>query len=739
MEISYISHLYLDSDSNEWIIQTNEEHSQGVAKLAQTFAAKFGMGDWGNIIGLLHDKGKETKAFQNYITKAKEPNSQKSKTNQYAKPKHSYIGAIIAKQLYCSNPDINNMANIIAGHHRGLYNKTPLNELLEKELPKEINIPSVFPTLPSPIPSHLSEYKSHIYRMLFSCLVDADYLDTERFMNSETYKLRGKKRNIGKLIKKLNDYLDKLREYSNSSPINTIRNEVQGMALAKSKLPTGLFELTIPTGGGKTLTSILWALHHAQHNGLDRVIIAIPYTSIIEQTAEILKNIFGSENVLEHHSLAYNFYDDGITTQIEDKLKVATENWDYPIIVTTTVRLFESMFSHRPSACRRLHNIVNSIVILDEAQTLPTKYYNPIISAINAYSQIFNTSWLFMSASQPLLSEATLEANGSQKFIPLYKKPEKLISTDEQRWAPLRRVNLTFDSKDYTYEEISECLSEFPRVLCIVNTRKAAAEIFTRMPESNDTFHLSRLMYPAHIKETLKKIRTRLKDPAANIRVIATNLIEAGVDLDFPVVFRQMTGLDSIVQAAGRCNREGQLPHKGNVRVFSLKELEAQPSGIMKDGASVCKEIRYMDEHTDWFSQKTMSMYFHKLYCRLNEYDKNKIINMLKPTRLNYETASKTFKLIEDASSAVVVKCAAVNQLMETLKQKGLTYKLYLALTQYSVSLHKKALDELRNKGMIEVINNIEFISDKCYDERKGLNVISQRNLEDPLITEEKQ
>ncbi|MDE5876877.1 MAG: CRISPR-associated helicase Cas3' [Muribaculaceae bacterium] len=740
----HISHLYLDPGSNDWVIQSNEEHSKGVAKLTQSFADKFGMGEWGNIIGLLHDKGKETKEFQSYIRRVTKQNTQKSKTNRYSKPYHSYVGALLIKQLYPNEPDIDNIANIIAGHHRGLYNKTPLNELLEKELPEELTIPPVPATVASLMPSQLAKDKSHIYRMLFSCLVDADYLDTEKFMNPEAYKLRGKGESIDKLIEKLKKYLDKLRAHSEPSTLNAIRNEIQGLALNKSTLPTGLFELTVPTGGGKTLTSILWALHHAKHNGMDRIIIAIPYTSIIEQTAEILKNIFGTENVLEHHSLTYTSYnkadnDNKTINQTEDQLKVATENWDYPIIVTTTVRLFESMFSHRPSACRRLHNIVNSVVILDEVQALPLKYYNPIISAINTYSRIFRTSWLFMSASQPVLSEATLEANGSQKFTLLYKTPEKLIPTDEQRWLSLRRVNLTFESKDYTYDEISKCLSSFSRVLCVVNTRKAAAEIFKRMPESDDTFHLSRLMYPAHIKATLKEIRARLKDPSANVRVIATNLIEAGVDLDFPVVFRQTTGLDSIIQAAGRCNREGRLSVKGDMRVFSLIEPDAQSYGLMKDKTYVCKEMRYMSENTDWFFQETMNTYFRKLYYRLNklEYDENKIMKLLRSDCLNYESASKTFRLIEDASSAVVVNCEPVREIIEIIRKKGLNYKLYLALSQYSVSLHKSALNELRINGMLEVINGIEFISDKYYDNKRGISVISKRNLEDPLNVEQ--
>lgn len=718
-----ISHLK-KTDGQTWEVQTNEEHSQGVADLAQGFAAKFGMAEWGKVLGLLHDKGKETDVFQKYIriTSGMEPGYWKNK-----KPYHAYVGAILSKLIYKDMWIF--IANAIAGHHRGLYNRTPLTELLKNPLPTEIstNIESIHLKLPL---VKNPQDGLHIPRMLFSCLVDADYLDTERFMNPSNFELRGKSDSISTLIDKLENYLTNLSKQTPQSPINDIRNEIQKYARAKGISPKGLFELTVPTGGGKTLSSVLWALYHARHNNQDRIIIAIPYTSIIEQTADTLKKIFGVENVLEHHSLVN--HGDIKDPQLADRLKAATENWDYPIIVTTNVRLFESMFSHKSSSCRRLHNIANSVVILDEVQSLQFKYYTPILSAINAYSRLFGTSWLFMSASQPVLSKPSLTAAGRQQFTPLYISPERLLPYNEERWLPLRRVNLTFDNTPRSYEELATQLDSLPRVLCIVNTRRVAAEIFKSMTDSTDNFHLSRLMCPAHIKQTLKEIKTRLKDSTANVRVVATQLIEAGVDVDFPVVYRQTIGLDSIIQAAGRCNREGLLAYKGDMTVFSLIAPEAMPTGLMKHGYEVFSDLAETATDLDWFTQTAMDKYFQKLYHRIQDFDEDGIMKEL--NSINYETASIKFKLIKDASTSVVVNWEKSTELIEKLRNDGPSYALYLALTQYSVGLHDTALQELKDMGVIEEIYGILFLTDpRCYDKKRGIIAINQ-NLEDPLI-----
>ena len=313
----------------------------------------------------------------------------------------------------------------------------------------------------------------------------------------------------------------------------------------------------MPTGGGKTLASILWALYHAVKNHHQRIIIAIPYTSIIVQTASTLRKIFGDENVLEHHS---NLNPEDIKDRkLRERLQLATENWDYPIIVTTNVQLFESLFSNKRSDCRKLHNIVNSVIILDEVQTLPLGFYKPIVHTFDTLHRIFGVSVLFTTASQPILSGRIEGTNPFASFDALTEVHE-IIPTEVQLHEKLRRVNLNFMEGARTYDEIAEELAKHPKVLCIVNTRKNAKELFDRLPKEGIRLHLSRMMCPDHVADTIKRIKEALKEGGDKpIRVVATQLIEAGVDIDFPIVYRQEAGLDSILQAAGRCNREGKL------------------------------------------------------------------------------------------------------------------------------------------------------------------------------------
>ena len=355
-----ISHI-----DNNGVIQLNEEHQRGVAQRAERFAKEFGLGDCGRLMGLLHDKGKEQVEWQKYIQGVTGYN------NEYVHikngPNHAYVGALIAQKQYPQIAPL--LAQPIAGHHRGLYDYCDYIEETKQEIPKDV-------TIDKAIPYHflkltkMEQYDlHHLVRMLFSCLVDADSLDTEAFMNPEQATLRGSRISMHELLKMLEGYLQELKANASDSEVNRIRNYVQEQCVKESQGESGLYSLTVPTGGGKTLASVLWALHHAVKNNLHRIIIAIPYTSIIVQTAAILKKIFGESNVLEHHS---NVNPEAINNmEMRERLQLATENWDYPVIVTTNVQLFESLFSNRRSDCRKLHNIVKSVIILDEVQTLP--------------------------------------------------------------------------------------------------------------------------------------------------------------------------------------------------------------------------------------------------------------------------------------------------------------------------------------------------------------------------------
>lgn len=347
----------------------------------------------------------------------------------------------------------------------------------------------------------------HLSRMLFSCLVDADYLDTEAFMDKKSSDLRKNKASLKLLLPLLEKYLMNLKADAKDSEVNQIRDIVQRQCLKMSEEPVGFYSLTVPTGGGKTLSSLAWAIKHAIHNGQRRVIIAIPYTSIIMQTASVLRGIFGDENVLEHHS---NFEPDDKDDALANQIKLATENWDYPIIVTTNVRLFESMFANKPFACRKLHNIVNSVIILDEVQTLPTGFLQPIVDSLKTYNKLFNVSILLTTASQPVLSGLIEGCNPKVSFDGIEKVTE-IIPKEYALHDKLRRVKLDFIQDGKTYDDIAETLTRHRRVLCIVNTRKDAYEIYSRLPQEGKTLHLSRNMCAEHIMSTIDEIKAALK------------------------------------------------------------------------------------------------------------------------------------------------------------------------------------------------------------------------------------
>ena len=537
-----ISHI--KSVGDEWIIQSNEEHQQGVAKMAKGFANNFGMAEWGCILGLLHDIGKTKQAFQQHIIKE---SGYQPKTIVVGDYTHAYVGGLVAKQIFPNHYKL--ISNILMGHHRGLYDDGDWKELIKKSIPEDIKTPCINANLSLPNRDYQEKDIHHIIRMMFSSLVDADYLDTEAFMQPAQSALRNSKVSMDELYKKLEKHLDNLNKNTSESEVNNIRRYVQQCCRKQSEGSVNYYSLTVPTGGGKTLSSVLWALKHAIKNHLQRIIIAIPYTSIITQTAEVLRNIFGDENVLEHHSNVDEVNDNSESFQIK---KLATENWDYPIIVTTNVQLFESLFSNRPSVCRKLHNIVKSVLILDEVQTLPVNYLRPIVDTLNTLQRIFEVSVLFTTASQPVLTGNIVGSNKLNNFNALPEIHE-IIPKEANLQQKLKRTTLDIDTERSTYDEIAKRLSQHHQVLCIVNTRKDAKELFNRLPDEGHRLHLSRMMCPDHIKTTLEQLKQLLKsDEKEPIRVVATQLIEAGVDIDFPVVFRQEAGLDSILQAAGR-------------------------------------------------------------------------------------------------------------------------------------------------------------------------------------------
>lgn len=708
-------------------IQTNKAHSCGVAERAELFTQALGMPGWGTFLGLLHDKGKEKKDFQTYIRLM---NEFPADSRTYQDKTHAYVGALLAKRLFPKGYHF--VAYALAGHHAGMPDSYLLEELLKKDLPEEVSWDGL-PDVPSP-PSYLEQMQpsdlNHLFRMLYSCLVDADYLDTENFMMPGQVRLRNNQTSLADLLPKLEVYLQNLAERSADTPVNRIRKQVQDVCRQAAERPSGVYSLTVPTGGGKTLSSILWAMLHAIRQGKQRIILSIPYTSIITQTAAVLKKIFGDDQVLEHHSnLAVDETDVSDETALRKKL--ATENWDFPIIVTTNVQLLESMYASHPSACRKLHNIANSVLLFDEVQTLPGERLQPIVDALRTYQRFFGVSLLFTTASQPTLEGVR---PGHQADLLGFEKIEEIVPAAWHLHEKLRRVHLHFCTSPLTYQEISEQLLQHPRVLCIVNTRKDAGEIFSRLGESEPGalhFHLSRMMCAEHLDHTLHEIKEALqRDASTPIRVVSTQLVEAGVDMDFPVVYRQEAGLDSILQAAGRCNREGKLPELGRTEVFQI-EGRRVPLGTL----NYANQARLnMPVPKDWFSPEAMKDYFTHFYHQIPTFDKKEegkdglkwtmqeLLYSVK--KLMFDTADHVFRLIDSKGYSVVVHYGESDTLMNHLKNGVFDPLLFRRLNRYAVQLNEHDFKAFVEAGMIEPVQGLYYLSDSAqYHSSVGLKL----------------
>ena len=531
--------MYCAHIRDDGAVQTVMEHLVGTAQLCASFAQRFGEEERGRLLGLAHDIGKCSDEFQRRL-------------NGGPKVDHATAGA-----LECAKIREDLMACCVVGHHSGLpdfgntredYPGAPtcigrLKRGLRGGIPAyhwDEKIPA-----PGKPPAFQDRFTQTLWvRMLYSCLVDADYLDTETFM-TEVHLLRKGYDPLPVLMDRLNTYVRPW--FPGKTELNRNRCNILRQCLDSASQPRGVYSLTVPTGGGKTIASLAFALKHAIENGLDRVIYVIPYTSIIEQNAAVFRRILGDNNVVEHHS-GILFDEEEETNRKNQFQRLASENWDAPVIVTTAVQFFESLYANRSSQCRKLHNMANSVIIFDEAQMIPTCHLKPCVGAIANLAAHFHSTAVLCTATQPALSDLF------GQFCPGLKIHE-LCPGVSQAFRNFRRVTYR-DGGRLSDTALAEALNQERQVLCIVNTRKAAQKVYNLLPREG-SFHLSTLMYPAHRKEVIGIIRQRLED-GLTCRVVSTSLIEAGVDVDFPAVYRELAGLDSIAQAAGRCNREGK-------------------------------------------------------------------------------------------------------------------------------------------------------------------------------------
>lgn len=659
--LDYFAHSGRDDPADGW--QRLSDHLLAVAARAASFADAFGARDWGYAAGLWHDLGKYSEAFQTYLRSAATADSHIGETA--GRVDHSTAGAQHAVDFLRLPGHL--LAYVIAGHHSGLLNgrgRPSLEDRLNKHVEpwehglREIDQPAE-PVLPPFIRSCLRRQNpkrdafsvSFFVRMLLSCLADADFLDTEEAMDPARSAARARAPDdvLARMEKRLSDHLAAFGPPR--TEVNRRRDEVRRACLSAAPLPPGLFSLTVPTGGGKTLSSLAFALRHALKHGLRRVVYVIPFTSIIEQNADVFRRVFaelagdlGFDPVIEHHSNL-----DPERESVASRL--ATENWDAPLVVTTSVQLYESLFARRTSRCRKLHNLSRSVIILDEAQTIPVDYLEPCLLAIDELQTNYGASIVLCTATQPAVHRRTdfeIGLDGVREIIP-----------DPQRLATgLKRVDVE-DIGRQDDHALAQRITSHHQVLTIVNTRSHARVLYDLLGDAPSHIHLSALMCPAHRAAQLEAVKQRLVDDG-ECRVVSTQLVEAGVDLDFPVVYRSLAGVDSIAQAAGRCNREGRLEH-GRGRTFVFRSEHRCSERFFADTAGCGAQV--LELYDDPLTLEAVEHYFRLYYWEQSDrWDRRQILRELSldndpslPFRFNFENVANAFKIIDNIHRPVIV------------------------------------------------------------------------------------
>jgi CRISPR-associated endonuclease/helicase Cas3 len=737
-EPKYYAHSRSDRDETGW--QLLKDHLVATGELAATMGQAAALADLARIAGVLHDIGKYSVEFQARLRGSNQrvdhaTAGAREIVKQFTAPSESVLAEVIS---YC-----------IAGHHSGLPDYGSPSDvetdgtLLARRDKKVLANYDAFRneiatdrlTMPQlqirPSRFRVNAKEQHfpgfsvafLTRMLFSVLVDADWLETERYMQ-DAERPRSQHASIQELTEQFNRYL--LRFEQPQTLINQHRTETLKACQTKAFETPGLFTLTVPTGGGKTLASMAFALNHADTHGMRRIIYVIPFTSIIEQNAAVFRNALGqlgTENVLEHHS---NFDwtqqptdDEGAKAQ--EKLRLAAENWDVPIVVTTNVQFFESLFANKKSQSRKLHNLAKSIIIFDEAQMLPLHYLKPCLLAVQELVNNYGCSAVFCTATQPSLERFF---PGNAQFAELAPDPQALF--DVYRRVEVKNLGTLSD------EELIDRLRVQEQALCIVNTRRHAKGLFEQLPEAN-SFHLSTLMCPAHRKTTLQEIRARL-ETGRPCRVISTQVMEAGIDVDFPIGYRALAGLDSIIQAAGRVNREMR-QKTGNLYVFHPQTpyIRRTPEFI-KQTASVAEAVlrRHSNNPT---TISAIEDYYNTLYTLHGERNldaKDVVGHFEKGTGrpdFDFKTAAEKFRLIDENNVAVLIPYDARAQDLIGLLQNTLYPGTILRLLQpYAVNIYEQEFAALQSTGILQTIADTYHVLDPTkmemfYHPRTGLTI----------------
>jgi len=701
----YYAHSINDNpDEKCW--HTLRDHLTRTGSLAAAFAAPFGAENAANLAGLLHDLGKYSAKFQSKLHGVN------------IRVDHSTAGAKQVLQDATSRYDkvvAGLISYAIAGHHAGLADYACLQERIAKSIEPvdeiwrqeiDINVGSLWPKLkpnPHDTPKQRAFQLAFLGRMLFSCLIDADRKDTVEFyrqhekldMEQNWPELR---QHIEALITRFDAKMRSKRR--NDTPLNVLRGEILHHVRSKASEAQGLFTLTVPTGGGKTLASLGFALDHAKTHNLRRIIYAIPYTSIIEQSAAIFRTVLGEDYILEHHCS----FEESENTKGEqrDKLKLAMEDWFAPVVVTTNVQFFESLFADRPSRCRKLRNLANSVIIVDEAQSLPLHLLRPCMAALDVLTKHYGVTVILCTATQPALGQEHFHHGDG-----LALAGRELAPDPSGLARKLKRVQIVA-GQTLDDDALVGALQEQPQALVIVNSRTHAMELYRHAMQAglDGMVHLTTRQCAADRRKILEQVRQNLHDKKP-CRVIATSLIECGVDISFPRVWRAAAGLDQIAQAAGRCNREGENPIQDSiVTIFTAKDHRPPPE-IMQLAADFS---RVAGKHEDLLSPAAIQDYFQEVYWRkgANELDRENILEEFdisgEKILFNYEAAAHNFRLIETGLVPVIINYTkTVQDILNRLNAaKASPGKAARELQSYIVQIPPKDFNKLRFNGRVK-------------------------------------
>jgi CRISPR-associated endonuclease/helicase Cas3 len=667
--------------------------------------------DWGYLAGLWHDLGKFPERWQTYLKAKSDIHSDEIS----GKVDHSTAGA---QHSVKASPILGHLLGyLIAGHHSGLLDGTSNNacqasRLLKEDLPDWGNAPGEITSEAVPsLPAYLQREPFSLglfTRMIFSSLVDADFLATEAFMNPAQAKVRNlaPDNSLAAICRLIDERIDRFGTPCPGDEVNIQRRAVVDDCRAAAVNAPGIFSLTVPTGGGKTLSSLSFALRHALAHGQRRVIYVVPFTSIIEQNAEIIREILAPLEtasftpLIEHHS---SLSPDKENTQS----RLAAENWDAPVIITTAVQFYESLYAAKTSRCRKLHNIANSVVILDEAQSLPVDFLSPCLRVLQELADHYHTSVVLCTATQPAVHYDAAE------FPIGLKDCREIIGDTVSLFAALKRVEVE-SLGDVSDALLVGRLANHLQVLCIVNRRKHAQQLFQLLGEAEGNYHLSALMCPEHRSRILAEVRARLCE-GLPVRVISTQLIEAGVDVDFPVVYRALAGLDSIAQAAGRCNRNGKLPSPGHTYIFRPEDQRGET--YFRETAQIAHQL--LDLHPDLLGQEAIRHYFDLYYYQQkSRWDSKNILGHFRldgrnrsfPFDFGFATVADEFRLIEDWQVPVIVPYDdKARSLIEDLRKPSIPLhrKLFRSLQRYTVQIQPRLRDA--NIRSFEVLRDGQF------------------------------